>query len=185
MPYAEDHITLAAEYALGTLDAEEREQAEAMMAMDGEFEAIVEAWQLRLAALNQMVGPVEPRAAVWERIQAEITPAAVQAQVEALPPAPPVVVAPESVAEPPVGAALTPEVPLLAPQTPAPAEAQVIDLDRRVRRWRGVASAALALAAVLSPWLYAPPDPRRRLAWFGGATLVATALGVRAYMTAT
>jgi hypothetical protein len=43
----------------------------------------------------------------------------------------------------------------------------------------------LALLAVLWPWLYAPPDPRRRLAWFGGATLVATALAVRAYMTAT
>src|ERR671932_1593081 len=41
----------------------------------------------------------------------------------------------------------------------------------------------LALLVVLAPWLYAPPDPRRRLAWFGGATLVATALAVRAYMT--
>ncbi len=41
----------------------------------------------------------------------------------------------------------------------------------------------LALLAVLSPWLYAPADPRRRLAWFAGATLVAGALGVRAYMT--
>src|SRR5947208_15824773 len=42
---------------------------------------------------------------------------------------------------------------------------------------------SLALAAVLSPWLYAPRDPRRRLAWFAGATLVAAALAVRAYMT--
>lgn len=41
-----------------------------------------------------------------------------------------------------------------------------------------------ALLAVLSPWLYAPSEPRRRLAWFGGATLVAAALGVRAWMTA-
>ena len=41
-----------------------------------------------------------------------------------------------------------------------------------------------ALAAVLSPWLYAPADPRARLAWFGGAFLVAAALGVRAWMTA-
>ena len=41
----------------------------------------------------------------------------------------------------------------------------------------------LALAAVLSPWLYAPREPRRRLAWFAGATLVAAALAVRAYMT--
>jgi hypothetical protein len=42
---------------------------------------------------------------------------------------------------------------------------------------------ALALAAVLAPWLYAPEEPRRRLAWFGGATLVAAALAVRAYLT--
>ncbi len=41
-----------------------------------------------------------------------------------------------------------------------------------------------ALLAVLSPWLYAPDEPRRRLVWFGGATLVAAALAVRAYMTA-
>jgi hypothetical protein len=41
-----------------------------------------------------------------------------------------------------------------------------------------------ALLAVLSPWLYAPDEPRRRLLWFGGATLVAGALAVRAYMTA-
>ena len=42
---------------------------------------------------------------------------------------------------------------------------------------------ALALLAVLSPWIYAPPVPARRLAWFSGAALVATALSVRAYMT--
>ena len=41
-----------------------------------------------------------------------------------------------------------------------------------------------ALLAVLSPWLYAPAEPRARLLWFGGSTLVAAALGVRAYMTA-
>jgi hypothetical protein len=43
----------------------------------------------------------------------------------------------------------------------------------------------LALLAVLAPWLYAPADRRRRLAWFAGATLVAGALAVRAYMTGT
>jgi len=41
-----------------------------------------------------------------------------------------------------------------------------------------------ALLAVLAPWLYAPDDPRRRLLWFAGATLVAGALAVRAFMTA-
>ena len=40
-----------------------------------------------------------------------------------------------------------------------------------------------ALLAVLSPWLYAPPVPARRLAWFAGATLLAAALSVRAYTT--
>lgn len=41
----------------------------------------------------------------------------------------------------------------------------------------------LALVAVLSPWLYAPPVPARRLAWFVGASLVAAALSIRAYTT--
>jgi hypothetical protein len=43
---------------------------------------------------------------------------------------------------------------------------------------------ALALGAALTPWLYAPPVPARRLAWFVGATLFAAALSVRAYTTA-
>jgi hypothetical protein len=41
-----------------------------------------------------------------------------------------------------------------------------------------------ALLAVLTPWFYAPQEPRRRLAWFSGATFVAAALAVRAYTTA-
>jgi len=41
-----------------------------------------------------------------------------------------------------------------------------------------------ALFAVLAPWLYAPEEPRRRLLWFAGATLLAAALAVRAFMTA-
>ena len=44
---------------------------------------------------------------------------------------------------------------------------------------------SLALLAALSPWLYAPADRRARLAWFAGATLVAGALALRAYMTGT
>ena len=42
-----------------------------------------------------------------------------------------------------------------------------------------------ALLCIFAPWLYAPSEPRARLAWFAGAALVAAALGVRAYMTAT
>ena len=44
---------------------------------------------------------------------------------------------------------------------------------------------ALALAAVLSPWLYAPPVPAKRLVWFTAASLFAAALSIRAYTTAT
>jgi hypothetical protein len=43
---------------------------------------------------------------------------------------------------------------------------------------------SLAVLAVAWPWLYAPPDPRRRLPWFAGATLLAAVLALRAYMTA-
>ena len=61
MAYSEDHIALAAEYALGTLDADERAQVETMMAVDKDFTAVVQAWEFRLGVLNQMVGAVEPR----------------------------------------------------------------------------------------------------------------------------
>jgi hypothetical protein len=44
---------------------------------------------------------------------------------------------------------------------------------------------AFALLAVAAPWLYAPGDPQVRLVWFAVATLLAAALAVRAYMTAT
>jgi hypothetical protein len=42
---------------------------------------------------------------------------------------------------------------------------------------------AVALGVVLSPWFYAPADPRRRLLWFAVSALVAAALGVRGTMT--
>jgi hypothetical protein len=41
-----------------------------------------------------------------------------------------------------------------------------------------------ALLCLLSPWLYAPTDPRARLTWFAVATLVGAALAIRAYTTA-
>ena len=88
MAYSEDHIALAAEYALGTLDAGERAQVETMMAVDTEFTAIVRAWEYRLGALNQMVGSVEPRPIVWENIKAAIGHSTVQQAPLVLPDAP-------------------------------------------------------------------------------------------------
>lgn len=55
--------------------------------------------------------------------------------------------------------------------------------DRRTADDLHYAYGSLALAAVLAPWLYAPAEPRRRLAWFAAATLVGGALAVRAYLT--
>jgi heme A synthase len=56
--------------------------------------------------------------------------------------------------------------------------------DRRAPDRLHYAYGTFALLAVLSPWLYAPDDPRTRLLWFAVATLVASALAVRAWMTA-
>lgn len=42
----------------------------------------------------------------------------------------------------------------------------------------------LTVLALAWPWFYAPAEPRRRLVWFSGATLLAAVLAIRAYMTA-
>jgi hypothetical protein len=52
--------------------------------------------------------------------------------------------------------------------------------DRREHYMYG----SLAVLAVAWPFFYAPPDTRRRLAWFAAATLIAAVLALRAYMTA-
>jgi hypothetical protein len=56
--------------------------------------------------------------------------------------------------------------------------------EHRAHEQLHYAYGTFALLAVLSPWFYAPKEPRKRLAWFSGATLVAAALAVRAYTTA-
>src|SRR5438309_10646347 len=99
MAYSEDHIALAAEYALGTLDADERAQVETMMAVDTEFTAVVHAWEYRLGVLNQMVGSIEPRPIVWENIRGAVGHSGPQAPM-ALPEASPPPPATPSVAEP-------------------------------------------------------------------------------------
>jgi anti-sigma-K factor RskA len=130
MPYSEDHIALAAEYALGTLDADERAQVETMMSVDKDFAAIVDAWEDKLSVLNQMVGSVEPRAEVWYKIKEAVGHSEPQAPL-LLPQAPPPV----------------------APEVKEPAEvvdpSNVIRLAAQARRWRNVASFTTAIAAAL------------------------------------
>jgi len=129
MAYSEDQIALAAEYALGTLDAEERVQAETMMSADKEFAAMVEAWQHKLGVLNQMVGSVEPRPEVWNKIKSTIGLSEAQAALM-LPEAPPVT---SEAVEPPAVADTS----------------NVIRLSAQARRWRNVATFTTAIAAAL------------------------------------
>jgi anti-sigma-K factor RskA len=81
MTYSEDHIALAAEYALGTLDADERALVETMLIVDPGFLALVEAWEHKLAPLHQMVSSVEPPADLWDRIKTTIALSAEQTPV--------------------------------------------------------------------------------------------------------
>jgi anti-sigma-K factor RskA len=135
MAHSEDDIALAAEYALGTLDADERAQVETMMSRDKDFTAIVEAWQYKLGILNQMVGSIEPPAEVWDKIKTAVGRAEPQSPLQlpdAAPPPPPPVAA--EVVEP----------------AAAPADtSNVIRLSTQARRWRRVATFTTAIAAAL------------------------------------
>ena len=173
MAYSEDHIALAAEYALGTLDADERVQVETMMAVDREFAAICEAWEYRLSVLNQMVGLVEPRAELWERIKAQTTrpapaetvavqgglveagrlesggpnPAADLVGGERQSPTPAETV--DAQREAAASGQGAPSLPTERDRSAASDESNVIQLASKVRQWRTVANAMTALAAVL------------------------------------
>ena len=151
MAYSEDHIALAAEYALGTLDADERAQVETMMSVDKDFTAMVEAWQQKLGVLNQMVGSVEPRPEVWDKIKTAIGHSEPQSPL-VLPEAPPPPPAAPEVSEP-----------------AAPVDtSNVIRLSAQARRWRNIATLttamAAALVAMIATQLYQPdllPDGLR------------------------
>src|SRR3974390_3330863 len=100
---------LAAEYVLGTLAADERAQAEALLASDPAFARLVRDWERRLGELHAMVQPVEPPPEIW---------AGITARLDGIAP----------------GAA---------------AGSNVVDLTRRLGRWRQAAAALGAIAAVL------------------------------------
>jgi anti-sigma-K factor RskA len=70
--YDDAQDALAAEYVLGTLSADEREHAEALLSLDPGFAASVRMWERRLGELNVMVEAVEPPPEVWNRIKAEL-----------------------------------------------------------------------------------------------------------------
>jgi anti-sigma-K factor RskA len=131
MAYSEDHIALAAEYALGTLDADERAQAETMMSVDKDFAAMVDAWAHKLGALNQMVGSVEPSPEVWDKIKVAAGLSGAQMPL-LLPEAP-----------------TPPAEPMVAETAAAPEAGNVVAFPAPVRRWRNIATAMGAIAAAL------------------------------------
>src|SRR3954465_9750446 len=138
MAYSEDHIALAAEYALGTLDADERAQVERLISVDQDFAAVVDAWQFRLGVLNQMVGSVEPRPEVWEKIR---TAAGLSE-----PQAPLVLPGTAQAAAGSEGVGPTPRKHNAAPLAPQ-ANDNVVQLAAQVRRWRNIAAVTSGIAA--------------------------------------
>lgn len=121
----DDQELLAAEYVLGTLDAEERARARALVAMDPGFAAMVRAWERRLGELNVLVAAVEPPPEIWDRIKAGIADRAPREELRA------------SAVEPPA-------------QEPAALKdsgPEILRLRRRVRRWRKVSLWLFLIAA--------------------------------------
>ena len=138
----DDKDVLAAEFALGTLDADDRANVQMQAALDPGFAAIVATWERRLGELNELVEPVEPPADMWDKVKARIVGVEPSAQMwlpgmnDVAPSA-----SPSAATEVPDN----PPMPDLRPPS-----AEVIVLSRRVRKWRGFAAATTALAATLA-----------------------------------
>jgi anti-sigma-K factor RskA len=166
--------TLAAEYVLGTLSAEERTHAEALLSFDPAFEQAVRQWERRLGELNVMVEAVEPPAGVWEKIKTEIRPAEPGAAAPTPEHEPPTPVAPlaaeffsPAVELPPAPKPQPPAEGSPAQSPPPPPEptkiergGDVIYLAGRVRRWQrvscGLGVIAALLALYVAVWQIAP-----------------------------
>ena len=69
----------AGEYALGSLDADERAEAEHLLQSDAEFARKVREWEQRLSPLAEAEEPTQPPDSAWARIAAAIPAEAVSA----------------------------------------------------------------------------------------------------------
>lgn len=135
MSYDEDHIAMAAEYVLGTLDGEERAQVETMIGVDPEFKTLVEQWERRLGELHAMVGAVEPADEVWAKIRTAVAAIAPESAMRL-----PEITTPAAVTQPPVVQEIVPDSATVVPMGDT-------------RRWRSLAYAASALAACLAAFI--------------------------------
>lgn len=132
---------LAAEYALGTLDAEERAEVAARRLREPELDEAIEEWERRFAPMLDEVEEASPSTGLFQAIEARIAG-------DAAPVATPILRADD---DPRRGGA--------APAGPsaAPASADVLRLKRSVAAWRGLALAAsVVLAGLIGALAYKP-----------------------------
>lgn len=136
----DDIDMLAAEFVLGSLDSHERDSVARRRQNEPELDALILAWEERLAPLGDEVDAIAPGPELWARIEH---------QIEAL----------EATSN---GQAAT--------TAPASRTSQVLTLRKRLRFWQwsaGLASAAaLMLIAVLVTQLSLTPERRSFVAVF-------------------
>ena len=112
----------AADYVLGTLDANERAAFSREIGANPEARAAVAAWEKRLMPLATLIAPVAPPATLWPRIEGALSAA---------------------------DASVAQVAPVVAQVAPFSAD-NVTVLQRKVRIWRAAAIAMGALAASLA-----------------------------------
>ncbi len=181
----DDLSALAAEFVLGTLEADERTRANVLLDVDHGFRGLVRVWERRFGELHLMVEPVDADPRIWERIKGKLsdppaTPSVVRAESTTN------VVRPEVVAPPAAAPAITPEpAPVVAAEAPsqsspppsepkvdvkpdavATAEQRLVELINEVdkfseKRPTDPAEAAVAAALVDAPLTQAAPEGAR------------------------
>jgi anti-sigma-K factor RskA len=123
---------LAAEYVLGSLDAEERKHVQERIASDSDFAALVRRWERRLGELHVLTADIEPPGDLWNAVKEKLGEVGPSETVRLPDPTPPPVPAP----------------PLVPPNIRA--------LQARAARWRTVAVFAGSLAAALLAFILLP-----------------------------
>lgn len=124
----DDIDMLAAEYVLGTLDAEERAEVAQRRRHDADLDARILAWEARLAPLGDEVEAIAPGPDLLERIERRIDELEATFQTKS------------------------------KSEDDTHGATQVITLRRRLGFWRGCAGLATAAALVLAVVLIAPFD---------------------------
>lgn len=133
MTLDDNHIVLAAEYVLGTLDAAEAAEAERLLAAEPQFLKMVHEWERRLGELSAMVASIEPPPSMLERIHA-LLPGVAQVSSIHLPD----------------GQAARAADRVRLGDGAANDNARVVLLSNSVRRWRVAGTAFGALAALFA-----------------------------------